>query len=925
MVKKGEERKITEEEENEEKALERQQQIRALQRKEAITSYPQNNSPPPPPPYTKPTFNAFEATAKSWQINNIGGPSQTVIYTSKFVDRLSEVTKDLAVSASLSIKAGTVAGGGRGSFIDVDKFLDADLNYYLSVKVTNQSINFKDPLEFNPLPLNAGINSTNFLQTYGDCFINGFQEGGEFNAIVSMKILNQAKSLDIQAAAKVAFNSGALGVEASAAFGLAKANITLNTSTTIVATWSGGGNIKPPNEPWTIDSLIRAAARFPENVAKSPQRTYATLMKYETLRSYLALKPLDLSPASYDHVITYTDELMENFMAYKCLAKQIQEDIRDIHDGQKRFGKKTKDDDDDDEKTNFHPSIDGLQAACRSIRHQLSGIVSRVEFLTERPDFLMIDHPDFIQNKKTKIDPGENFQSYAVFWSRLPRIESVKTGKANTPLTGMRITSNANENDNKSKDSRADDSLIQHLCELEPSSLGLLESEEKKILLCLALHSTIHENIRLTRPIGSRNDGKLFHSLDFLRLVNTDQIFLCSISVGMSFSRITSICLQYSNGLQWRRGSREANQTIFILDHLGKEDFITSGKIRCGKPGNLKTIKDAAIVELDLYTNTGRSLEARPKVERRFGYKTKYLDERLFSRIEEQTFNCPLNKGRLIGINGLSREDAVLGGIYRLGFVWQNDAKKNTIEKEEEGKEKSTTTELNKMTICEPLHSAMNPADLIDEISQNQLSEKEQASLSSIEARKRFVGLLFGPLLHGSTPSGPEKGHGKAFNDVEYLQTSNPLGDSWPSRLQFRFRSNNDFLNLVAVSITYGRHTILHGSEIILASDKILSVTIDANSFITKIQVQASENASVSTMPSNLLITVAERKPTFHTESAKKEESKIKTLTLDQTENKTFKIAQTLTGSEKMPGLKGFFGCESETDIIRLLPIWSST
>jgi hypothetical protein len=50
------------------------------------------------------------------------GPSQTVTYTSRFVDRLSDVLEDMSVSGSLSIKAGKVGGSGKGSFVDSDKF-----------------------------------------------------------------------------------------------------------------------------------------------------------------------------------------------------------------------------------------------------------------------------------------------------------------------------------------------------------------------------------------------------------------------------------------------------------------------------------------------------------------------------------------------------------------------------------------------------------------------------------------------------------------------------------------------------------------------------------------------------------------------------------------------------------------------------------
>ncbi|KAK0727679.1 hypothetical protein B0T26DRAFT_672318 [Lasiosphaeria miniovina] len=54
------------------------------------------------------------------------GPSQIVSYSSRFMNKISEVTDDMNVSGSLSIKYGTIGGSGKGSFIDSDKFKESD-------------------------------------------------------------------------------------------------------------------------------------------------------------------------------------------------------------------------------------------------------------------------------------------------------------------------------------------------------------------------------------------------------------------------------------------------------------------------------------------------------------------------------------------------------------------------------------------------------------------------------------------------------------------------------------------------------------------------------------------------------------------------------------------------------------------------------
>ncbi|KAM0482169.1 hypothetical protein ACHAP7_004396 [Fusarium lateritium] len=198
------------------------------------------------------------------------GRSQVVTYTSRFVSKLSEVTDEMNISGSLSIKYGAIGGSGKGSFIDSDKFKESDLNFFISVKVINQSINIKDALIYQALP---SVDEKNFVEIFGDCFISGFLEGGEFNALVSMKVLNKDKKTEIEAEAKVALTIGPVELEAEAKVKVAKNNIQANTETTIQVGWSGGGSIKPMDEPWSIDTLMQTAARFPDLVAKTPQRT----------------------------------------------------------------------------------------------------------------------------------------------------------------------------------------------------------------------------------------------------------------------------------------------------------------------------------------------------------------------------------------------------------------------------------------------------------------------------------------------------------------------------------------------------------------------------------------------------------------------------------------------------------------------------
>ncbi|KAK0542933.1 hypothetical protein OC845_006377, partial [Tilletia horrida] len=118
-----------------------------------------------------------------WSAEEAEGPGKIVTYSSKFVNKLSEVTDEMSISGSLSIKYAGIGGSGSGSFFDAEKFYDSDLKYLVSVNVINQTVNYKDALVFNPLR-SCMREQQKFNDTFGDSFISGFLEGGTFNALV---------------------------------------------------------------------------------------------------------------------------------------------------------------------------------------------------------------------------------------------------------------------------------------------------------------------------------------------------------------------------------------------------------------------------------------------------------------------------------------------------------------------------------------------------------------------------------------------------------------------------------------------------------------------------------------------------------------------------------------------------------------------
>ncbi|KAI9835476.1 MAG: hypothetical protein M1837_003785 [Sclerophora amabilis] len=586
------------------------------------------------------------------------GPSQIVSYSSKFVDKLSDITDDMNISGSLSIKYGTIGGSGRGAFIDSDKFKESDLNFYISVKVVNQSVNFKDALQYQPL---ASVNEKNHTDVYGDSFISGFLEGGEFNALVSMKVLNKAKKTDIQAEAKVALTAAGAEISAEANVKLAKTNINTNTETTIQVSWCGGGHIKHLDEQWDIDSLIRTAARFPDLVADAPQRTYAILTNYDTLRSFVARKPVNLNPLPYENATLYTNALLDSYMSYKSVYKKIGTDMFDIQNETKQFKRKTTSTtegatesapavvENAPSNAHFAPTLQGLEEARVAARRQMNAIVREVDLMTK--------HPELATDEKHK----EPFESPVAFQTRIPAIEpTIAHHPPKVPLSGAKIAP------------------VEPVKQAKPglpdlyAPTGTLSSDENdKIATLQKDRVNLSEHLRLTAPVGSYTagtSGRPFCNLDFMQ----PDFVISSISVEIYAGVVAALTVVYTNGLVLTRGKSRSRESQIALADLGTEERIIAGSIETGVPATGSP--EPRVTSLKLYTNRGRGLLGQAKDRRFQGGRNGVRDGIEFKDLLTTSWDTPIADGYVKGFWGRSDESLNAGGIWRLGFIWGNTA-----------------------------------------------------------------------------------------------------------------------------------------------------------------------------------------------------------------------------------------------------------
>ncbi|TGJ82973.1 hypothetical protein E0Z10_g5809 [Xylaria hypoxylon] len=256
-----------------------------------------------------------------------GNVSQTVSYSSRFVDKISDVVRSMNISAASSIKSGTIEVSGNSLSVDEAKFAASDLNAVISVKVVNQTMTPSKNLTFNPLK-DVNMDSQQFFNIFGDCYVSGFMEGGDLHGIVSIKVLDSSKKSEVESFLKGQINaSGASGdFILGEGSGVSSVNSTLSeTETTVTVNWSGGGLIKPDDEEWTLDSLLKAAAAFPSNVAKCPQRTWAILTRYNNNRSFMKWAAGEnIVVPDFNRAQQITSDLLDDFMEYKHNLSRLQ-------------------------------------------------------------------------------------------------------------------------------------------------------------------------------------------------------------------------------------------------------------------------------------------------------------------------------------------------------------------------------------------------------------------------------------------------------------------------------------------------------------------------------------------------------------------------------------------------------------------------
>lgn len=213
-----------------------------------------------------------------------------IIRTASFVSQVSEVMEKLGISGEfcvchvksffanikelIAIDASLVkqvaAGDGTNNdpfFFDTKTFLDSDVNYFIQVKVVCGQVIFPDLTEFS---LVEGVSAETFTSLYGDSFISGFANGGEFNALVSIKLRDSSKAKDVRKLLAAYYNLQTMP-QSDPQVKTGPLPLTDVAEVAIAVFCRGGGGIEDKMAvDWTLEALKVYSAEFPNHVKASP-------------------------------------------------------------------------------------------------------------------------------------------------------------------------------------------------------------------------------------------------------------------------------------------------------------------------------------------------------------------------------------------------------------------------------------------------------------------------------------------------------------------------------------------------------------------------------------------------------------------------------------------------------------------------------
>jgi hypothetical protein len=275
----------------------------------------------------------------------------------------------------------------------------------------------------------------------------------------------------------------------------------------------------------------------------------------------------------YENAQIYTNMLMDTFMTYKALYKQISDQMFQVRQNTMNImpwenkdavkanagdltASTSQTNDPQAEKSpmkgvndfytctednsRFEASIGGLDLARKAIRRQMARIVNEVDEIERDP------------TQASDEDHQEPFQPCAAFEMRLPRVEIPKELlPSEIPLTGQRIIApTQTEEERKQEAQRLADRDKAPSLYADDATPGSIE-EEAAFKKHINQDPSVGRHLKVTSSVGETTHGKVFNNLDFIR----HDWHIKRIAVQHGYGMIRNMTIEYDNGVTVYQGA----------------------------------------------------------------------------------------------------------------------------------------------------------------------------------------------------------------------------------------------------------------------------------------------------------------------------------------------------------------------------------
>ncbi|OJD38586.1 phenylacetyl-ligase [Diplodia corticola] len=548
-------------------------------------------------------------------------------FVSRFVDSLSEVVSEMKISSAVPILNAGQHSSDLGLPFDVRPFLEADLNYYLGIRVATRE---DRPASAFSIP-QALLGVPNFHEKFGDCFISGFVEGGQLSALVSVQVPNKKKRAEVIASLDTIL--GLRQGKVQPATGSAESVLTDHSKITVTLHTVGGGTniVLDDTQPiLLLKSLLDVVTKFPTLAADQPERIYAILTRFDSVSSFHTQGNQNPVSIRYDHCALYANMLLDAFVEYKNIDRQLSARMAAVKAGSMRFEQK----EESASARRFANSWTGITRAKRECMRQMIKILKEVEVVRENPDIATDDERE------------EPFEDPLVFGEYVPRVELIP-------------------------DLNSDEEQQEVSVPLCDDARGVLHPAEKtKVKKLEEENPGLAKHTRMDVPHGSWDTGRLFCSLDYLK---PDWI-LAEVSVNVWRGVVCTLTLRYTNGLIttfWRPNPQ--GKLVRLRLNVAADEKIVACSVESGRLVHFDADAGVRITALRLSTNRGSTLVGQPPDWAEPSQKWSIRGGTLFEDLQMVHFDPILEGGWLQGFWGHVEPGRGLGlSLTRIAPIWSN-------------------------------------------------------------------------------------------------------------------------------------------------------------------------------------------------------------------------------------------------------------